>query len=75
MKKIFCTLLCMGGFCASLLIPEGLNAQEKNAIEKSAFWGNSEVYLNKQAFRMFDLIDQVNGETDGFVFRFLAVAF
>ena len=48
----------MGGFCASLLIPEGLNAQEKNAIEKSAFWGNSEVYLNKQAFRMFDLIDQ-----------------
>ena len=58
MKTLFYTLLCMGGFCASLLIPSGAKAQEKNTIEKSAFWGNSEAYLNKQAFQMFNLIDQ-----------------
>lgn len=58
MKTLFYTLLCMGGFCTSLLIPSGAKAQEKNTIEKSAFWGNSEAYLNKQAFQMFNLIDQ-----------------
>jgi L-ascorbate metabolism protein UlaG (beta-lactamase superfamily) len=46
----------MGGIILSLM-PCSTNAQEKNTIEKSAFWGNSEAYLNKQAFRMFDLID------------------
>lgn len=62
MKMLFYTLLCMGGFCASLLIPCGTQAQEKNTIEKSDFWGNSEVYLNKQAFHMFNLIDQALSE-------------
>lgn len=57
MKKTFYTLLCMV-FCASLLIPGGAKAQDKNAIERSAFWGNSDIYLNKQAFQMFDLVDQ-----------------
>lgn len=58
MKRLFYTVVCMGGFCASLLISGGANAQEKNTIEKSAFWGNSEAYLNKQAFHMFELVDQ-----------------
>ena len=36
MKTLFYTLLWMGGFCASLLIPSGAKAQEKKKIEKSA---------------------------------------
>lgn len=57
MKKLFYTLLCIGGISASL-IPEGVTAQNQNTIEKSAFWGNSEAYLNKQAFQIFGLIDE-----------------
>lgn len=58
MKNLFYTIVCIGGLCISLLIPAGVAAQEKDSIEKSAFWGNSEAYLNKQAFHMFDLVDQ-----------------
>lgn len=57
MKTLFYTSLCMAGIVLSS-IPGGVTAQEKNAMEKSAFWGNSEAYLNKQAFQMFDLIDR-----------------
>lgn len=41
-----------------LSFPHGTKAQEKNTIEKSAFWGNSEAYLHKQAFKMFELVNQ-----------------
>lgn len=58
MKKLFYTIASMIGLCASSGMPSNAQAQEKNTLEKSAFWGNSEAYLNKQAFRMFDLIDQ-----------------
>jgi hypothetical protein len=47
----------MGGACVLLLNPNRLSAQEEKA-EEIAFWGNSEAYLHKQAFRMFGLIDQ-----------------
>ncbi len=58
MKKLFYALLCMGGISAAVWMPVCVKAQDKNAIERSAFWGNSEVYLNKQAFQMFNLVDQ-----------------
>lgn len=58
MKNLFYTIVYMGVISASLSIPVGVAAQEKNSIEKSTFWGNSEAYLNKQAFQMFDLVDQ-----------------
>ena len=58
MKKNFILHLFIGGLCILLLTPQSTYAQKKDGIERSAFWGNSEKYLNRQAFKMFDLIDQ-----------------
>lgn len=58
MKKLFYTLLCIGGICSSILVPDSVKAQDKGALEKSVFWGNPDAYLNKQAFQMFNLVDQ-----------------
>ena len=41
-----------------MLSPTALLAQEKNAADRSAFWGNEDIYLHKQAEAMFDLIDR-----------------
>ena len=53
MKKL---LLC--ALVAAILSPAALRAQEKNAADRSAFWGNEDIYLHKQAEAMFDLIDR-----------------
>ena len=53
MKRL---LLC--AVCSAILLPFGLGAQEKNATDRSAFWGNEDVYLHKQAAVMFDIIDR-----------------
>lgn len=51
-KSVFITLL------SALLSTCALWAQDKNAADKSAFWGNADKYLHNQAFVMFDLIDR-----------------
>ena len=58
MKKNFILHLFIGGLCILLPTPHSIHAQKKDGIERSAFWGNSEKYLNRQAFKMFDLIDR-----------------
>ena len=55
MKKNFILHLFIGGLCILLPTPHSIHAQKKDGIERSAFWGNSEKYLNRQAFKMFDL--------------------
>lgn len=55
MKKIFVTLMFVGGLCLSM-IPQNSRAQD--GLDRSAFWGNQEKYLFNQAFKMFDLVDE-----------------
>jgi L-ascorbate metabolism protein UlaG (beta-lactamase superfamily) len=57
MKRLFYTLLYMGGACILLLNSNRLNGQEKKA-EEIVLWGDSEAYLQKQASQMFGLMDQ-----------------
>lgn len=50
MKNI---LLC----CLWLCCIQGM-AQEKSSVKNGEFWGKSEAYLHRQAFQMFELIDE-----------------
>ena len=44
--------------CCLLLCMVQATAQEKNTVKNGEFWGKSDAYLHKQAFQMFDLIDE-----------------
>lgn len=58
MRKIVFTLLCAGGLCMPSFVSDKVAAQEKDAMDKSAFWGNADAYLQKQAIPIFELADQ-----------------
>lgn len=63
-KNIYYALCCIKGICFFLLTINIANAQENNVIEKTAYWGESDIYFNNQAFKMFDLIDSALTEND-----------
>ena len=57
-KNIYYALCCIESICFFLLTINTANAQENSVIEKTEYWGESDIYLNNQAFKMFDLIDR-----------------
>lgn len=61
-KKTFATVFLYALTALCLPLPQHSFAQTKNSIDKSAFWGNSDKYLNNQAFKMFELIDRALAE-------------
>ena len=62
MKRLFCTLVCVGGITLSTVVPSTVQAQEKKTAEKTAYWGKSDLYLQKQASVMLNLVDQALDE-------------
>ncbi len=49
--------LLLGTICSTMLFACAVHAQDKSATERSAFWGDADKYLHKQAFIMFDIVD------------------